>query len=176
MGNLLRLAVAGVFVLLVSSCDPGTAPKKQKGTAPHDKARKHLAFPQQESGRLSGDPIASVKAALPEGYYVLRVEKEVSPWHRKPGKGTAIYVAAHGKQYAKAQFSAVVFVMPRDYQDDVTVAVGAQTGPPRLIATTLDAKVYCWGGTGTGLSGSYNGVNWHGDDLEIAILQEMIEE
>jgi hypothetical protein len=99
---------------------------------------------------LVADPVAAVKAALPEGWHVDRVEEGARPLYRAEGKGTAIYLVEAGRKYIKQQFSAVLFVMPADYRDDLEPGTfgpaGAQTNAPALIVAASNAKVYLWGG------------------------------
>jgi hypothetical protein len=99
--------------------------------------------------RLVEDPVEAIRKALPEDWSILKVEQEVYPWHRLPGKGTAVRLTKGDKKRPKQAFDAVLFIMPADYRDDLTVNPGvAQTNPPVLVVTVEDAKIYLWGGEG----------------------------
>jgi len=97
---------------------------------------------------VADDPVAALRSALPEGWEISKVETGAYPWNRKPGTGTEVYLVEKGKRYLKQQFSAVVWIMPPDYVDNVTVMnpMEAQTNPPDLIAGASNGKVYLWGG------------------------------
>lgn len=95
---------------------------------------------------LPNDPVAAVRSALPKGWEISRVEENVHPWHRKPGKGVGLYLVEKDKKYIKQPFSAVLFIMPPDYQDEVIVSEGAQTNPSQLIASKANGKAYLWEG------------------------------
>jgi len=95
---------------------------------------------------LVDDPEVAVKLALPEGWTILSVVHDTSPSYRPEGKGTAIFLGLKDKQYRKQQYSAVLFIMPPDYQDGGVDPTGGQAQSPaaRLIATTEEAKLYLW--------------------------------
>ena len=99
-----------------------------------------------EPAKLVPDPVAAVRKALPKTWTILKVEEHTYPTYRPKGDGKAIYLGIAGKVYTKAQYSAVLYIMPPDYVDggeDPTHGQ-AQTVPPRLVATTADAKIYLW--------------------------------
>jgi hypothetical protein len=100
----------------------------------------------EEINALPDDPVAAVRSALPKGWSISKVEENVHPWYRKPGRGTSLYLVEKDKEYTRAQFSAVLFIMPPDYQDEVVVGEDAQTDTPQLIASKPNGKVYLWGG------------------------------
>ena len=100
----------------------------------------------QES--VVSDPEAAVKEALPDGWAILKVEENTNPSYRPKGNGKAIFLGLTGKKYLKQQYSAVLFLMPKNYDDgghDPTKGK-AQSWPARLIATTSEAKLYLWPG------------------------------
>lgn len=95
---------------------------------------------------LVSDPVAAVKAVLPDGWVILKVEENTYPSYRPKGNGKAIFLGLKEKKYSKQQYSAVLFLMPKDYNDggsDPTKGQ-AQTWPARLIAITQDTKIYLW--------------------------------
>ena len=97
---------------------------------------------------IVSDPVAAVKKALPDGWTILKVEENTYPSYRPKGNGKAIFLGQEGKKYLKQQYSAVLHLMPKDYDDggaDPTKGQ-AQSWPARLIATTQDKKVYLWPG------------------------------
>ncbi len=101
----------------------------------------------ERKGKLVENPLVAIHNALPRGWSISKVDRDAYPWHRLEGKGTAIYLVEEETKYIKQQFSAVLFIMPAGYKDDITIRPGvAQTGPPNLIATVNDAKIYLWSG------------------------------
>jgi len=58
----------------------------------------------------------------------------------------AVFLGVSGMKYTKQQYSAVLYIMPQDYEDggnDPTHGQ-AQSPPARLIATARNGKVYLW--------------------------------
>ncbi len=105
-------------------------------------------FGAAQTRSITTDPVPAVRAVLPRGWTILKVEDGTYPWYRPKGLGTAIFMAISGKKYLKQDYSAVLFIMPSDYKDggeDPTHGQ-AQTFPPRLIAKTKNAKLYLWPG------------------------------
>jgi len=99
--------------------------------------------------RLISDPVVAVKTVLPDGWAILKVEENTYPSYRPKGNGKAIFLGLKEKKYLKQQYSAVLHLMPSDYNDggpDPTKGQ-AQTWPARLIATTQDTKIYLWPGS-----------------------------
>ncbi|MDY0166833.1 MAG: hypothetical protein RBS80_09835 [Thermoguttaceae bacterium] len=92
------------------------------------------------------NPVESVRGILPGGWTILRVETNIYPFYRPKGDGTAIFLGIQGKKYAKQDYSAVLYMMPSDYDDGGEDPTGgqAQSWPPRLIAKTDKVKMYLW--------------------------------
>lgn len=92
------------------------------------------------------DPVAAVKAVLPDGWIILKVVENTSPSYRPKGNGMAIFLGLKEKKYSKQQYSAVLYLMGNDYDDGgVDPTKGkASSFPARLIATIQDTKVYLW--------------------------------
>ncbi len=99
-----------------------------------------------ETPTLTTNPVAAVKAVLPRGWVILKVEDNTYPSYRPRGKGTAMFLGISAKRYRKQECSAVLYIMPKDYEDGgVDPTHGqAQSPPARLIATATDGKVYLW--------------------------------
>jgi hypothetical protein len=97
---------------------------------------------------IATNPVAAVRAVLPPGWTILKVEDGTYPSYRPKGSGKAIFLGVSGKEYLKEQFSAAVYIMPSDYEDggDDPTQGKAAGWPARLIATTKTAKVYLWPG------------------------------
>ena len=98
--------------------------------------------------KLVDDPVAAIKATLPEGWVIQEVCENTYPPYRPEGKGRAVFLGVPRKQGAdeKPPYEAVVYFMPKDYGDggeDPTHGQ-AQTWPARLIATTDSTKIYLW--------------------------------
>ncbi len=112
-------------------------------------------------------PEAAVRMALPDAWVILRVEVDTYPSYRPEGKGKAIFLGLKDKKYLKQQHSAVLFIMPPDYQDGGDDPTGgqAQSWPARLIATTEEAKLYLWPGS--------QAENW--ETMEKDLLNVLIE-
>jgi len=99
-----------------------------------------------EMATFTTNPIAAVKAVLPQGWVVLKVEEGTYPSYRPQGKGKAVVLGVSGKKYRKQQCSAVLYIMPPDYEDggeDPTHGQ-AQSPPARLIARAKNGKLYLW--------------------------------
>jgi hypothetical protein len=96
--------------------------------------------------QLAPDPVAAVRKALPKTWTILKIEDHIYPTYRPKGDGKAIFLGITDKKYSKAQYSAVLYIMPSDYADGgVDPTHGqAQTVPARLVATTSDARIYLW--------------------------------
>jgi len=91
---------------------------------------------------LVDDPVAAVTKVLPAGWVVQEVKHDAYPTYRHDGKGRAIYVGPKaGHPGAKVNYDAIVFIMPSDYQDGGEI----DSGKPKLIAMTQDAKIYMTG-------------------------------
>jgi hypothetical protein len=107
----------------------------------------------QSGGRWSGyvieeDPIIALKAFLPENWAILKVEDNTYPTYRPKGKGKCIFLGDPKKDYAqkKIPYDVEIYIMPADYDDggiDPTDGKG-QSWPPKLIASTHNAKIYLW--------------------------------
>ena len=95
---------------------------------------------------ITTNPVLAVSAVLPPGWTILKVEDNTYPFYRPKGSGKAIFLGISGKKYLKEQFSAVLYIMPADYQDggDDPTQGKAASWPARLIATTKPAKLYLW--------------------------------
>jgi len=92
------------------------------------------------------NPVEAVRGVLPSGWTILRVETNTYPSYRPKGNGTAIFLGIKGKRYLKQDYSAVLHIMPSEYEDggeDPTHGQ-AQSWPTRLIVTTDKAKMYLW--------------------------------
>ena len=103
--------------------------------------------PQPKPKQLADDPVAAVKAILPDGWAVLKVEENTHPPYRPKAGGRAVFLGIAGRKYPKIGYEAALYIMPPDYQDggeDPTDGK-AMTYPARLIGTTEDAKLYLWG-------------------------------
>ncbi len=99
--------------------------------------------------RLVSDPVTAVKTVLPDGWAILKVEENTYPSYRPKGNGKAIFLGLKEKKYIKQQYSAVLYLMPNDYDDGGPDPTKGQASsfPARLIATTQDTKVYLWPGS-----------------------------
>jgi hypothetical protein len=97
---------------------------------------------------LVADPVAAIRKVLPKSWEILKVEHHTYPFYRPKGDGKAVFLGIAGKKYSKEQFSAVLYIMPADYQDggDDPTHGEAASWPARLVATTKDAKLYLWPG------------------------------
>lgn len=96
--------------------------------------------------QLVDDPVAAVKAALPQGWIVLKVEENTHPPYRPKAGGRAIFLRIAGRKYPKIGYEAALYIMPPDYQDggeDPTDGK-AMTWSARLIGSTEHAKLYLW--------------------------------
>jgi hypothetical protein len=93
------------------------------------------------------DAIARIKAIMPEGWTVWKIDRDTYPFYRKAGKGTAVYLAPPERHQLKTEYEGVVFLMPRNYSDggphDPTRGQG-QTSPPRYIGRNKKMRVYLW--------------------------------
>ncbi|MBI3985439.1 MAG: hypothetical protein HY343_00840 [Lentisphaerae bacterium] len=100
------------------------------------------------AGMIVTNPVETVRGTLPREWTILRVETNTYPFYRPKGNGTSIFLGLQGKKYLKQDFSAVLYIMPSEYEDGGEDPTGgqAQSWPPRLIATTDKAKVYLWPG------------------------------
>lgn len=113
-----------------------------------DNIRKNIESNGAQSPRLVSDPVAAITKVLPKTWTVLKVEEHTYPFYRPKGDGKAVFLGISGKNYTKQGYSAVLYLMPANYEDggkDPTHG-GAQTIPARLVATTTDAKLYLWPG------------------------------
>ena len=101
-----------------------------------------------EPPTIGTNAIAAVKSILPQGWTILKTEDNTYPDYRPKGNGTAVFLGISGKTYLKQQYSAVLYIMPPDYQDggDDPTHGDAASWPARLIATTKAAKLYLWPG------------------------------
>ena len=100
------------------------------------------------AGTIVTNPVDAVRGVLPSGWTILRLETNTYPSYSPKGNGTAVFLGIKGKKYLKQDYSAVVHIMPSEYEDggeDPTHGQ-AQSWPARLIATTDKAKVYLWPG------------------------------
>jgi hypothetical protein len=97
---------------------------------------------------LVADPVAAIRKVLPKAWEILKVEDHAYPFYRPKGDGKAVFLGIAGKKYSKQQFSAVLYIMPADYQDggDDPTHGQAASWPARLNATTKDARLYLWPG------------------------------
>ncbi len=102
-----------------------------------------------EQGRRASDPVEAIKSVLPSGWKIDKVERNAYPSYRPPGNGSGVFLVISGKSYAKWQYSAVVYIMPADYEDGGPNPGGGlmptgQTWPPGLIGQTRKRKIYLW--------------------------------
>ena len=106
-------------------------------------------FGLAQTTTITTNPVPAVRAVLPPGWKILKVEDGTYPWYRPKGLGKGIFLAISNKKYLKQDYSAVLFIMPPDYKDggDDPTHGRAQTPPPRMIAKTKDAKLYLWPGS-----------------------------
>jgi hypothetical protein len=131
---------------------PDAAAEVEKLVATLRKSFHEYNYPPPEPivpGTLVEDPVKAITAVLPKGWVILKVQHNTHPSYRPKGKGTAIFFGRSGKKYLKQDYSAEIDIMPADYQDggeDPTQGK-AQTWPARLIAKTVDAKIYLWPGS-----------------------------
>lgn len=99
---------------------------------------------------LVRDPVAAIRAALPAGWVVQKVEDDAHPFYLEKGNGKAIYIGppleAIDPSKVKTPHQAVLWIMPPDYQGrPVAGASEVQTITPWRLAATKDAVLYWWG-------------------------------
>jgi hypothetical protein len=128
---------------------------------------------KQSDATLKSDPVAAIRAALPKGWAIHKVEESAYPSMRKAaGKaGKAIYLHLPGQKVGVMQDEdSVVYIMPADYDDggDNPADNEAQKFPAALILSTSAAKVYLLGNES---SSSATGWPTLKDDILKAILQ-----
>jgi hypothetical protein len=112
-------------------------------------------------GQLVADPVAAIKAALPKGWVVQKVEDTAHPFHLEKGNGKAVYIGPPLETVdlskVKTVYSAVVWIMPPDYRGRPVSDGTPQAAPsPRRLIATRDAVLYWWG--------------WPPEDVKAAIL------
>src|SRR4051794_30272930 len=61
--------------------------------------------------------VARVRAILPTGWIILRIERETYPFYRARGKGVAVYLAPPKPNQRKSEYEGAVFIMPSTYRD-----------------------------------------------------------
>jgi hypothetical protein len=106
-------------------------------------------FGSAQTPTMLTNPVSAIRAVLPHGWTILKVEDNTYPFYRPKGNGKAVFLGISEKKYLKEHFSAVLYIMPLDYQDggDDPTHGKAASWPARLIATTKTAKLYLWPGS-----------------------------
>jgi hypothetical protein len=119
-----------------------------------------------EDVALKSDPVAAVRAALPDGW-TIKVEDGTYPPHRAAGKGKAIFLLPSYRDGAEV----IVYLMPSDYRDGekVTAEVKAPTShPASVIGAVPSFKVYLWAAGGYFTASGWPTVT---DDILKALLK-----
>src|SRR4051812_46501820 len=63
------------------------------------------------------EAVARVRAILPAGWQVVRVDRDTFPFYRSSGKGVGVYIAPPTLHQRKAEYEGAVFIMPASYND-----------------------------------------------------------
>ena len=101
---------------------------------------------------LVPDPVSAIRSVLPDGWVVLGVKENASPFYYPEGNGKAIELGRLKEKGAvgKVSYNAKLWIMPAGYQDggERTPTDDMQTAPPRLIAALARERLDLWGEPG----------------------------
>ena len=125
---------------------------KRLDPQPHTNLLRSLTGPdssktdmQVETGSVSNIE-ALIKSILPSNWFISRIENNSWPFYHEKGNGKTFYLARRGASYKKQQYSAVIWIMPVNYNGQVQSPLDTQATPaPKLICTTKYSQFYIQG-------------------------------
>jgi hypothetical protein len=104
----------------------------------------------------AGDLVAAIRAVLPKGRVVSRVEENAHLPNGPKAKGKAIFMSSPQPLGPMQSKETVVYIMPADYQDGGKESPQEQQYRARLILTTATAKIYLRGN-----ETPFSSTGWH---------------
>jgi len=122
--------------------------------------------------RLVDDPVAAIRAVLPDGLVIQQVNHDSSPYGFEPydGRGLGITINLSPAELARAPqqkgiaMPLFVSIMPPDYQGRVMHEVALQFAPARKVASTPQGDIFVWGGNWEAIS----------EDIEPKVLAALL--
>ncbi len=126
----------------------------------------------QPGMRLVDDPVAAIRAVLPDGLVIQQVNHDSSPYGFEPydGRGLGITINLSPAELARAPqqkgiaMPLFVSIMPPDYQGRVMHEVALQFAPARKVASTPQGDIFVWGGNWGAIS----------EDIEPKVLAALL--
>ena len=100
---------------------------------------------------IEQEVIAAMEKSLPDNYFIKEIHGDSSPVHLEKGNGIAVFIADKNIEYLKQQYSAVVWLMPKQYAGKSTIESktegqnhGSQEPSAVLSAETKNFRIYHW--------------------------------